>query len=212
MAVTINASTSAGLVQTADTSGVLQLQTNSGTTALTIDTSQNATFTGQATIPTINLTGGQITFPATQSASADANTLDDYEEGTFTPTFISATVTYAQQVGHYTKIGNMVYFYLHINISALTRSGTQVNIGGLPFTVGTDPTNEYYVPMSVFTQNGFNQTAATQGYSPLVVQGSTTISFYGQANATSNNYIATTYNDLQTGTNWVRLAGFYKVT
>jgi hypothetical protein len=40
MAVTINASTSAGLVQTADTSGVLQLQTNSGTTALTIDTSQ----------------------------------------------------------------------------------------------------------------------------------------------------------------------------
>ena len=41
MAVTINASTSAGLVQTADTSGVLQLQTNSGTTAVTIDTSQN---------------------------------------------------------------------------------------------------------------------------------------------------------------------------
>jgi hypothetical protein len=41
MAVTINASTSTGLVQTADTSGVLQLQTNSGTTALTIDTSQN---------------------------------------------------------------------------------------------------------------------------------------------------------------------------
>jgi hypothetical protein len=41
MAVTINASTSAGLVQTADTSGVLQLQTNSGTTAVTINTSQN---------------------------------------------------------------------------------------------------------------------------------------------------------------------------
>jgi hypothetical protein len=47
MAVTINASTSAGLVQTADTSGVLQLQTNSGTTALTIDTSQNTTFAGK---------------------------------------------------------------------------------------------------------------------------------------------------------------------
>jgi hypothetical protein len=41
MAVTINASTTTGLVQTADTSGVLQLQTNSGTTAVTIDTSQN---------------------------------------------------------------------------------------------------------------------------------------------------------------------------
>ena len=35
------------LVQTADTSGVLQLQTNGTTTALTLDTSQNATFAGK---------------------------------------------------------------------------------------------------------------------------------------------------------------------
>jgi hypothetical protein len=41
MAVTINASTSSGVITTADNSGVLQLQTNSGQTALTIDTSQN---------------------------------------------------------------------------------------------------------------------------------------------------------------------------
>ena len=53
MAVTINASTSAGLVQTADTSGVLQLQTNSGTTAVTIDTSQNVGI--GTTAPTGNL-------------------------------------------------------------------------------------------------------------------------------------------------------------
>ena len=41
MAVTINASTSSGVITTADNSGVLQLQTNSGQTAMTIDTSQN---------------------------------------------------------------------------------------------------------------------------------------------------------------------------
>jgi hypothetical protein len=41
MSCTINASTSAGLISSADTSGSLQLQTNSGTTAVTIDTSQN---------------------------------------------------------------------------------------------------------------------------------------------------------------------------
>ena len=41
MAVTINASTSSGVITTADNSGVLQLQTNSGQTAVTIDTSQN---------------------------------------------------------------------------------------------------------------------------------------------------------------------------
>jgi hypothetical protein len=68
MAVTINASTSAGLVQTADTSGVLQLQTNSGTTALTIDTSQRAAFVaGTAAAPAITTTGDTNTgiwFPA----------------------------------------------------------------------------------------------------------------------------------------------------
>jgi acetylornithine/succinyldiaminopimelate/putrescine aminotransferase len=40
MAVTINASTSAGLVQTADTTGILQLQT-ANTAAVTVDASQN---------------------------------------------------------------------------------------------------------------------------------------------------------------------------
>jgi hypothetical protein len=68
MAVTINASTSAGLVQTADTSGVLQFQTNSGTTALTIDTSQRAAFVaGTAAAPAITTTGDTNTgifFPA----------------------------------------------------------------------------------------------------------------------------------------------------
>jgi hypothetical protein len=71
MAVTINASTSAGLVQTADTSGVLQLQTNSGTTAVTIDTSQrvgigtaspsNKLDIQTSASTTVRLTGGNAT-------------------------------------------------------------------------------------------------------------------------------------------------------
>ena len=57
---------------------------------------------------------GQIKFPATQNASADANTLDDYEEGTWTPAYALTTPgtssfgTYATQTGTYTKIGNKV--------------------------------------------------------------------------------------------------------
>ena len=49
MASTISAgtTTTTALVYSADTSGVLQLQTNGGTTALTLDTSQNATFAGK---------------------------------------------------------------------------------------------------------------------------------------------------------------------
>ena len=57
-------------------------------------------------------TGTGIAFPATQSASADANTLDDYEEGTFTPTATAgspgATAPTFSYDFRYTKIGRIV--------------------------------------------------------------------------------------------------------
>ena len=57
--------------------------------------------------------GTGITFPATQDASSNANTLDDYEEGTWTPVLSGSTGTigsYAAStaVGRYTKIGRVV--------------------------------------------------------------------------------------------------------
>lgn len=71
--------------------------------------------------------GAGITFPSTQSASTDPNTLDDYEEGTFTPTLIGSTGagvgTYTAQTGRYTKIGRIVYFTLNIAWSAHTGTG-----------------------------------------------------------------------------------------
>ena len=92
-------------------------------------------------------TGVGITFPATQSASSDANTLDDYEEGTFTPTIIggttAGTATYTQQTGQYTKIGNRVLISIRIGYNSGTGTGA-LNIGGLPFTtdsVGTPLSN-----------------------------------------------------------------------
>jgi hypothetical protein len=138
MSTIINATTTNGVVIQPDNSGSLVLQTNSGTTALTISTSQNATFAAQATIPTINLTGGQIVFPATQSASANANTLDDYEEGTWTPTVVtnSGTATaYSDLVGNYTKIGNLVYVRGSVRPSNGTfGASSNCKIGGLPFS------------------------------------------------------------------------------
>lgn len=85
--------------------------------------------------------GGNIKFPATQVASADANTLDDYEEGTFTPTITFTTpgdlsVTYAIQHGKYTKIGRKVFITLGVATSAFTHSTASgsVQLPGLPFT------------------------------------------------------------------------------
>ena len=53
--------------------------------------------------------GMGITFPSTQSASTDANTLDDYEEGTWTPTVTAVTTTGSPAYsGSYVKIGKQV--------------------------------------------------------------------------------------------------------
>jgi len=56
-------------------------------------------------------TGVGITFPATQNDSSDANTLDDYEEGTYTPTYQNFTVTGTPTItGRYIKIGRLIHF------------------------------------------------------------------------------------------------------
>jgi hypothetical protein len=68
--------------------------------------------------------GVGITFPATQSASSDANTLDDYEEGTWTPNQgAGLTVVGAfSSVGYYTKIGNIV------TVNGYVKGGTSISI------------------------------------------------------------------------------------
>jgi len=215
LASSINASTTAGVVTTADTSGLLALQT-AGTTALTVDTSQNvgvgttspaykldvqnagglsvrvnntsstspAQFRSTNTLTTVNFgvdstggyvetqgayptlfytnstermrvnagapilclaggntsaTGTGIAFPATQSASTDANTLDDYEEGTWTPNLTGdgggSGQTYTAQTGTYTKVGRVVTVGFYINLSAKGTITGNVIISNLPFSV-----------------------------------------------------------------------------
>jgi hypothetical protein len=66
------------------------------------------TFTGLVNISAAG--AGQIQFPATQNASASANTLDDYEEGTWTPTLTAGAgcSNLSSNNCRYTKIGNVV--------------------------------------------------------------------------------------------------------
>jgi len=89
---------------------------------------------------TPSASGAGITFPATASASSDANTLDDYEEGTWTPTLVfsggAGTLSYATRTGYYTKIGRVVYISMNLIFSKGTASGTMDSISGLPFSSG----------------------------------------------------------------------------
>jgi hypothetical protein len=82
-----------------------------------------------------------ITFPATQSASSNANTLDDYERGTWTPSITfggaSTGITYSAQYGYYTKIGNVVYYYCSIQLTSKGSSTGDALVTGLPFTASS---------------------------------------------------------------------------
>jgi hypothetical protein len=109
-------------------------------TVFTVDGTQTAQINpygigvGSAT-PT---SGTGITFPATQSASSDANTLDDYEEGTWTPTVTTSGLTSYTSSGIYTKIGRSVTVE---GIVTLTNAGTasgSMEMTGLPFTISTN--------------------------------------------------------------------------
>jgi hypothetical protein len=64
--------------------------------------------------------------------TAAANALDDYEEGTFTPS-LGGDATYLAQSGSYTKIGRVVNFKAVVYVN-LIGTGSTTTISGLPFT------------------------------------------------------------------------------
>jgi len=86
---------------------------------------------------TPSASGAGISFPSTQSASTDANTLDDYEEGTFTANLSDGVTSVAlNSSGRYTKIGRYVHVYVvgyNQDFSSLG-AATALKITGLPFT------------------------------------------------------------------------------
>ena len=139
------------VVISGDTSGTITLQAPavSGSSVLTLPatTATLATLTTPSFASTIGVggvtasaSGAGISFPATQSASSDANTLDDYEEGTWTPS-LTGTATYTTQVGKYTKIGNFVWAAFRLKINAIGTSNGAVQVEGLPFAGTGSPIN-----------------------------------------------------------------------
>ena len=66
------------------------------------------------------------------TSNTDANTLDDYEEGTWTPTNNGGSVTITVNEANYTKIGRLVTVQAYLGIGG-DGDGTEMRIGGLPF-------------------------------------------------------------------------------
>jgi len=157
----------------------------------------------------LSVTGGQIVFPATANLSAGANTLDDYEEGTWTPTFTASTtnptVTYdaAVRYGTYIKIGKTVFISGAVAITVLTAAGSgTLRISGLPFNASSATTGGYGV-LAIGYKTGWTTTtpgtAYTQESAAFIQLGNEAMT----ANISTANLSATSY---------VQFSGFYNTT
>ena len=211
MASSINAITtgSGGVVTTADNSGNLNLQSG-GTTVVAV-TSAGAAVTGTLSASTTgqvgttlgvggatpSASGAGITFPATQSASTDANTLDDYEEGTWTPSITfggaSVGVTYSSyRGGTYSKIGNRVFVTGIVELTNKGSSTGAARISGLPFTNASG--NDRYFSATIggyfFTFTGQYWGEIQQNTSAILINQNTEAG--AQSSLTNTNFTNTT--------------------
>ena len=133
--------------------GSSTLNIQSGTSTPIVFNTNGANESGRITVAgayvlkggTTTANGVGVAFPAVAVPSSDANTLDDYEEGTFLPTVIGTTslgtVSYARQLGRYTKVGNLVTVQIYLSWSVGTGTGN-LAFSGLPFVIANNA-NEY---------------------------------------------------------------------
>ena len=159
----------------------------------------------------MRVTNNGITF---NGDTAAANALSDYEEGTWSPSYAPTsgsftTMTYNNQEGYYTKIGDLVYINCLISTSNSNPSGGSgdLSISGLPFACGASEDH------SLAISNAINW----GGDYPLngqVVQSSSTIKFKYRA-AVNGTTISLDVTDMATSTsnnrNYIRFSGCYKV-
>jgi hypothetical protein len=146
----------------------------------------NTISVGNATPST---SGAGITFPATQSASTDANTLDDYEEGTWTPSQgAGLTVVGAfSSSGQYTKIGRQVTVVGTVaGATSISAAANGIMCGNLPFTVG----GISYNPGSA-TNNALNTSVSVMAFN-----GTTSVYSAGAISSSSGGgiFFAVSYN------------------
>lgn len=152
-----------------------------GSSATAMTNNANFTFDGTTlTVPALGVTTAGINFPAVQQVSALANTLDDYEEGNWTPTDGSGaglTLTYPT-TSSYIKIGQLVIATWSV-VYPVTASGAVVGIN-LPFTS---------MAGAQWNAGAFYSTFATP-FTGLVNAASTVMTFFtaGGAGITNANF------------------------
>ena len=145
------------------------------------------TFSGVKTFSAIPvLSAGGIKFPATQIASTDPNTLDDYEENSWTPllTFAGGSTGQSMSVrsGSYVKIGKVVHLFFSLTLAVKGSSTGDLWLEGFPFTVAANNVG------SGVLKSADNFTGLT-GPLTIDVRASTTRAFIGQWTSTGTSAV-----------------------
>lgn len=121
----------------------------------------------------------------TNTASSDVNTLDYYEEGSFTPTITGTTTagapTYTVNLGDYTRIGNRVDFNMRIAVSNFGGAVGDLRILGLPFLVKSGAANQAGVCVSYAAPFPVNKSPAA-----LFATGTSLIQLFARDNTTTS--------------------------
>ena len=157
---------------TSNAAVVFKLPVADGTSgqALTTNASGQLAFSSVAAGGASNIAfnnGNGIDFSATAGSGASSSILDDYEEGTFTPTARGNNTNSSPVIegsGKYTKIGNVVQIQLSFaneNGSYLP-SGEYIQIHGLPYTFS----GEHFIPYGFNYKVVFNSSDHYLFYSP----------------------------------------------
>lgn len=157
-----------------------------GSVVLSVGPTITGTLTATGLVDISGASAGQIKFPATQNPSADANTLDDYEEGTWTPTIGGATTagtqTYSDQIGRYVKVGRLVSVECRIVMTAKdAATAGSLEIFGLPFTSANIAAAA--AGMATATTSNITLTAAYTQIGLQVLPNTTTVFFIQNGSA-----------------------------
>ena len=128
------------------------------------------------------------------AAGMSSEVLDDYEEGSFTPSILRQTsnpsVSYSYQNGKYTKVGNMVLVYFDLNITSISGGSGRYEIHGLPFSSSTDTASGGYGSPQFRNSTAFGSVTAQEN--PSSYHSGTTINLRYHSNASTESDISVT--------------------
>jgi len=108
----------------------------------------------------IGTSGHGIDFSATSDATGKTSELlDDYEEGTFTPTIENGITNPSLNTayGSYTKIGRVVHFQIMLTIGSGTGNSNQLQFGGLPYVSASSSSLAYGGAYINYQNNMFSE-------------------------------------------------------